>query len=117
MTISNPTFVVRAAAPATATRPNGLAARQKLKSELQAHSTVVVDMEGVLLTPSFADEFLGVLLVELGADRFRRTVKIINVAPSARPLLRQVLTRRASKPNVDVDAHNALHETHLVVNH
>jgi hypothetical protein len=102
-------FEVRVLAPNTATRPNGLSARAMLKQKLESVDQVQVDLEGVLLTPSFADEFLGVLLVELGEAAFRRQVKIINVPDTSRSLLQQVLVRRASKPNVDVGAHNALH--------
>ncbi|MBV6804047.1 STAS-like domain-containing protein [Xanthomonas campestris pv. lawsoniae] len=75
---------------------------------------MVVDMDGVVLTPSFADEFLGVLLVEIGEAAFRRRIKIVNVSATSRPLLQQVLSRRAAKPNVDVQAHNELHSQHQV---
>src|SRR3546814_3713375 len=66
MTTSDRKFNVRENSTSTATRPNGLAARQKLKALLGQSGPVIVDMGGVVLTPSFADEFLGVLLVELG---------------------------------------------------
>lgn len=89
-------FEVRAQAPHTATRPNGICARAKLLDALRASDTVIVDMEGVVLTPSFADEFLGALLVEVGEEAFRRSVRIVNVPESARPLLSAVLRRRAS---------------------
>ena len=88
-------FIVKVEAPNTATRPNGVAAREKLK-ELLAHVDVaVVDLDGIVLTPSFADEFLGILLQELGEPLFKQSVKIENVAPSARPLLQTVLFRRS----------------------
>lgn len=96
--MSSSKFEVRIEMPATTTRPNGVAARSKLKQSLDEFGSVVVDLDGVLLTPSFADEFLGVLLVEMGEASFRRSVKIINVPTEARPLLQTVLHRRASKP-------------------
>jgi hypothetical protein len=108
-------FRVREVTPSTATRPNGLVARRSLLDCLQRQSSVVVDMTDVVLTPSFADEFLGVLLVEIGEERFRRDVKIVNVPETARPLLRQVLARRAAKPNVDVAAHNLRHSCSMVL--
>src|SRR3546814_659971 len=117
MTTSDRKFNVRENSTSTATRPNGLAARQKLKALLGQSGPVIVDMGGVVLTPSFADEFLGVLLVELGDASFRRSIQIVNVPQGSRALLKQVLTRRALKPNVDVQAHNMLHERGLAVNH
>src|SRR3546814_4096610 len=79
MTTSDRKFNVRENSTSTATRPNGLAARQKLKALLGQSGPVIVDMGGVVLTPSFADEFLGVLLVELGDASFRRSIQIVNV--------------------------------------
>src|SRR3546814_8690540 len=76
MTTSDRKFNVRENSTSTATRPNGLAARQKLKALLGQSGPVIVDMGGVVLTPSFADEFLGVLLVELGDASFRRSIQI-----------------------------------------
>lgn len=109
MTSSNSRFEVRVLAPNTATRPNGLAAREQLKIELGNVDFVEVDLSDVVLTPSFADEFLGVLLVELGEITFRQKLRITNVPPMSRPLLQQILARRARKPNTDVAAHDMLH--------
>src|SRR3546814_17036417 len=100
MTTSDRKFNVRENSTSTATRPNGMAARQKLKALLGQSGPVIVDMGGVVLTPSFADEFLGVLLVELGDASFRRSIQFVNVPQGSRALLKQVLTRRASKPNL-----------------
>lgn len=91
-------FVVINEAPNTATRPNGVTAREKLLAAISSAETVVVDMHDIVLTPSFADEFLGVLLAQLGDERFRRSVRIENVPDAAKPLLRTVLHRRANKP-------------------
>jgi len=89
-------FVVLQESPNTATRPNGANARAKLSKLLGEFDQVTVDMSGFVLTPSFADEFLGVLLAELGEARFRQKVRIENVSDSARPLLQTVLQRRAA---------------------
>lgn len=91
-------FEVRNQIPDTTTRPNGALARRKLHAELSHVDEVVVDLADIILTPSFADEFLGVLLAELGEQRFRRAIHIENVSATSRPLLRAVLGRRAAKP-------------------
>lgn len=97
--MSSSRFEVRVEVPSTTTRPNGAFARDKLKSLLVCNHSVIVDMKGVVLTPSFADEFLGVLLVEMGEVKFRSSVKIVNVSDRSRPLLQTVLHRRAAKPH------------------
>ncbi|WP_419403787.1 STAS-like domain-containing protein [Stenotrophomonas rhizophila] len=106
---SSDVFVVHDICPNTTTRPNGLVARRLLRSALRQPNAVTVDLQGVVLTPSFADEFLGVLLVELGEPAFRQAVKIVNVQGASRTLLQQVLARRAAHPFADVAAHNNLH--------
>lgn len=95
---SSSKFEVRTEVLDTTTRPNGALARIEVSRRLGVFECVVVDLNGVVLTPSFADEFLGVLLVELGEARFRKSIRIVNVADRSRPLLQTVLHRRASKP-------------------
>lgn len=110
-TFSN-VFVVHDMCPNTTTRPNGMTARNLLRGALrrpEPAEPVTVDLAGVVLTPSFADEFLGVLLIELGETAFRKNVRIVNVQGASRPLLQQVLARRAARPYADVAAHNNLH--------
>ena len=85
-------FEVRVEAPNSTTRPNGIAARNKLLSCLDSNGHVVVDLSDVVLTPSFADEFLGVLLNELGAEKFRQVIQIINVPEGARALLNTIFS-------------------------
>jgi len=107
-------FLVKIISPSTATRPNGHAARQQIKQELNHCDAVTVDLQDVVLTPSFADEFLGVLLVELGEEAFRRRIRIVNVGATSRSLLKQVLNHRSGNSPIDVNAHNALHSRNLV---
>jgi len=103
---SSSNFVVRADAVSTTTRPNGARARSQVKNLLGAFEHVIIDLKDVVLTPSFADEFLGVLLVELGEDQFRKSITIINVSSSSRPLLQTILHRRASKPRPVQSSHD-----------
>ncbi|WP_429000284.1 STAS-like domain-containing protein [Stenotrophomonas rhizophila] len=106
---SSSVFHVHEMCPNTTTRPNGMAARGMLRSALDMPRPITVDLEGVVLTPSFADEFLGVLLVELGEPEFRKALRIVNVEGASRTLLQQVLARRAARPFANVAAHNSLH--------
>ncbi|MBN4979714.1 STAS-like domain-containing protein [Stenotrophomonas maltophilia] len=107
--ISSDMFKVRDMCTSTTTRPSGMAARRLLRSALHPPHPVTVDLEGVVLTPSFADEFLGVLLIELGEPAFRQAVRIVNVEGASKSLLQQILARRAARPFANVAAHNNLH--------
>lgn len=83
-------------------------ARNLLKNELTSYRMVEVDMGRVVLTPSFADEFLGVLLVEISEMTFRSSIRIVNIQGASRILLQKVLARRASRPLADASAHNPI---------
>lgn len=57
------------------TRGQGAPVRSKLHDLVASGARVEVDFEGVrTMTPSFADEALGRLMLELGADRFRESM-------------------------------------------
>lgn len=63
---------------------------------LSSVSVIEIDLDGIVLTPSFADELLGGLMEELGPAEFRRRIRLLNVPGSARPLIRNVLNERAN---------------------
>lgn len=108
MKMNSSRFVVHDRIPHTATRPNGVFARGMLRGLMDESDIVEVDMSHVVLTPSFADEFLGVLLVEVGEAKFRRAIRIVNVSHTSRPLLQAVLHRRASKPGISIAQREAV---------
>lgn len=87
-------FVVKIESPGAASRPAGVAARQKLLAMLSTQRRVEVDLEGVSLTPSFADEFLAALVDQFGTSVFRERVIVVNASSSAKALLNHVVRRR-----------------------
>ena len=80
--------------PRSATRKAGAAGREAIGRALSSADIVELDLSGLNITPSFADECFGVLAETLGRDEFRERVKLLHVPRAAQPLLRHVLNRR-----------------------
>lgn len=93
MIISN--FVVSKESKTSATRVDGKALRSQLLCILRDAHHVTIDFSGVTLTPSFADEFLGGTMGELGKDNFKSAISIVNLPESAKPLVRHILNQHA----------------------
>ncbi len=83
------------AAPKGTSRDQGRVARQWLKGLVEFHKQVLLGLDGVeVLTPSFADECFGKLLVEMGEEDFRNRLQITGGTPEVRKLINQVLRIR-----------------------
>lgn len=78
------------------TRASGAEARTMLLSELSRFGRVEVNLGFGTITPSFADECIGILAAQLGREQFKERVSIKNVSPQVRPLLLQVIQARLS---------------------
>lgn len=83
-----------------ATRPNGVEARNFVLHALEEHDFVELDFMGVHLSPSFADECVGILCQVIGWDAFRSRVRLYNVADDSKSLIRHVVARRRSQEHV-----------------
>ncbi|OOF10760.1 hypothetical protein BZG82_06755 [Salinivibrio sp. PR5] len=77
-----------------ATRKTGQQAREQLLSQLDSNSVVTLDFESSSVSPSFADEFVGLLAQELGLKEFRSRIKMINVSDSSQTIIKHVLRKR-----------------------
>ena len=96
-TFSSSKFVVQTEAQSASTRLAGVEARHRLLEMLEHNDVVEVDLSGVSLTPSFADELFGVLWVNLGAKTFSEKVCVSNINDSNRALLNHVVRRRSAE--------------------
>ena len=77
------------------TRDQGEHVRGVLMQLLQKHEYVDVMLDGVdAYTPSFIDEVLGKCMLAVGADTFRRAVRLVATAPEVRKLVNLVLSNR-----------------------
>jgi len=79
-----------------ATREAGKRGRQFILDALKTCDAVQIDMTGMSVSPSFADEFLGKLAAELGLEEFANRVHLINVPEGASDLITHVIYRRGT---------------------
>ena len=77
-----------------ATRKTGQEAREILIQKLTFAKVVTLDFEQSTISPSFADEFVGILAKQLGFSEFRSRVKMINVSDSSQSIIKHVLQKR-----------------------
>ncbi|UTV30842.1 STAS-like domain-containing protein [Photobacterium atrarenae] len=77
-----------------ATRENGSLARQKLLNILDDHEVVTLDFANSSVSPSFADELVGILARELGFEVFRTKIRMVNVSTPTKAILKHVLSKR-----------------------
>ena len=81
-------------------RELGAVIRSKTEDALQIVDTVVLDFEGIeLITQSFGDEILGVLVRELGFSVIKERVKIANANPLIKQVLKFVISYSKKNPN------------------
>jgi hypothetical protein len=76
------------------TRENGRKARTSVLGALERSASVTLDFTGAVLSPSFADELVGGLILRLGKDEFRRRLQIVGLDESARALLNHIAATR-----------------------
>ncbi len=80
------------------TRRQGELARGMLVEALGKYpqnTRVTISLAGVVMTPSFADECFGKLLLNLGEEQFRKRVRFADVDGTTKTLLNAVLSKRS----------------------
>ncbi|WP_334020732.1 STAS-like domain-containing protein [Alteromonas sp. S015] len=83
---------------ALSSRPAGAEARKQLLMLLSGVSTqVIIDFEFRKVSPSFADESIGLIAAELGKSEFKKRLKIINTTEQARAILKHVIKTRVTQ--------------------
>ncbi|WP_024873114.1 STAS-like domain-containing protein [Tolumonas lignilytica] len=76
------------------TRDIGKLAREQLLLKLSDDNTVTLDFNGKAISPSFADEFIGILARDMGFDAFKNKVKMTNVSESSKQIIKHVINKR-----------------------
>ncbi len=79
-----------------ASRRNAAKVREHIISLLQTYDTIEINLESMNLTPSVADEIMGILAKNLGAHSFKQKLKIKNASASQMLLIKHVIARRLS---------------------
>ena len=75
-------------------RSNAIQAREHILSLLNEFDSVTIDLQSTNFTPSVADEIIGGLAKLLGAESFKKKIKILNASDSQMALMRHVIARR-----------------------
>lgn len=92
-------FKISEAASGTGTRQSGL----KIKNEVinlykKAKKPVIIDFDDVgIISSSFADEFIGKLVVELGFYQFQQLFTLINMNATIQTIVQRSLSQRMSE--------------------
>ena len=81
------------------TRSDGGEIRNKIMSEINKGEKVILDFSHVdLVSGSFADECLGIMIAEKGFDFVKNNVTIQNSNPSVTLVLKQTMKNRLRPP-------------------
>ena len=80
-------------------RRQGQEVRERIRAPLTASASILrLDFDEVeIVTPSFADECLGRLLLEIGKQDFRRRIQLRSSEETVRRLVNHVLATRSSE--------------------
>lgn len=78
-------------------RHSGRLASAHIFSLLEAYEIIEIDFNGITLTPSIADEVIGVLAEKLGKSQFKQRIKIKNASLTEITLLKHVISRRLER--------------------
>ncbi|MGR5430190.1 STAS-like domain-containing protein [Vibrio astriarenae] len=77
-----------------ATRKTGRSARETLLDILDQTPHITLDFSNSPISPSFADELIGILARDIGLPAFKRRVKLVNVSSSSQTIIKHVLRKR-----------------------
>lgn len=73
-------------------RDIGKQTRDKIKTLIQKHSNIIIDMENKSsISPSFLDEAIVMLVIEYGKVDFNKYVKLININIGIKSLMNTIL--------------------------
>ncbi len=80
------------------TRENGLRLREKVNEVLREGEDVILDFEGIeLVTQSFIDEVIGVIVREKGLEFLKRRIKIKNANSFVKETVKFVIAYSVKK--------------------
>ncbi|OXS89580.1 hypothetical protein PAP18089_01630 [Pandoraea apista] len=88
-----------------ATRPNGVEARNFVLQTLKDYDSIELDFMGAHLSPSFADECVGILCQILGWEAFKTRIRLANVSDDSKSLIRHVVGRRRAQLDATPASH------------
>lgn len=79
-------------------RENGRKVREKILKLVRQSGQITIDMENIsTVTPSFLEEAIVKLVVELGKDRFKQTVELVNLNDAIREMMNIMLSNQLKR--------------------
>lgn len=91
-------------------RESGIQLRQEILEALSHADKVIIDFADHDVSPSFADEAIGLLAAEVGLRAFKRKVQLKNVPEASRVLVRHVIQHRIARGASTAEA--TIHKVH-----
>lgn len=76
------------------TREFGAEVRQCILEKLELGENLVLDFGKQNVSPSFADECIGLIVQDLGFERVKKNIKLINLSDSAKSIIKHVISKR-----------------------
>lgn len=80
--------------PEISSRAEGALLRQLILAHLKEASEVILDFAETSITPSFADEALGLLCNEISLEIFKQKIKMVNLSATNKALILRVIANR-----------------------
>lgn len=82
------------------TRKDAEIVRNFILTKMDQTEQVEIDCNDIIFTPSFADGCFGLIAEKIGKAEFLNRIKLTNLSPASKSLLRHVILRRVSStPN------------------
>ena len=79
-------------------RENGRKVREKILNLARQSGQITIDMENIsTVTPSFLEEAIVKLVVELGKDRFKQTIELVNLNDALREMMNMMLANQLKR--------------------
>lgn len=76
-------------------RKHGKEVREKIRQIIQEHNKIEIDMQNTTdFTPSFLEEAIVMLPIELGKEEFKKSVILKNIDPAVKGLMNSMLTNK-----------------------
>lgn len=83
-------------------RENGRKVREKILNLAQQSGQITIDMENIsTVTPSFLEEAIVKLVVELGKDQFKQTIELVNLNDALREMMNIMLAKQLKRQKLE----------------
>jgi hypothetical protein len=79
------------------TRSQAKQFRQLILQQVHKNQAVEIDLGHLPMSPSFTDECFGLLIEDIGREKFKKYIHLINLSPASKSIMLHVLKQRSIK--------------------